>query len=335
MGTNGNLVLEPATGRTLRRYPVELFKRIVASIDVAPTVSTSRCGANNSSNKEVGEGILAADIGCGTGQATSGLARYFGNQATIGIDVSEAQIQAAQRAYPDLKFAVGEATFRSRSLPFADQSLHCVTVAQGVHWFDDLPAFYSEVDRVLKPGGVLAIWCYGLPQYPTQPRLEHLINHDMYEVKLGTYWDERRRLVENLYRDVKTIDQFHNGKYHTEVIEEDDAITTLTRDVSKDDIIGYIRSWSAYTKYCEMNDVNEGSYDDPLSTIETYLADQTNCKQAFPIHTASPLLLLLSKKKTHCHSPGQQKPDLVSILPDKILVWVQNGTQTRQNYQSF
>ena len=36
-----------------------------------------------------------------------------------------------------------------------------VTVAQALHWFD-IQAFFSEVKRVLKNGGVLAAWTYGL-----------------------------------------------------------------------------------------------------------------------------------------------------------------------------
>jgi flagellar hook-associated protein FlgK len=32
-----------------------------------------------------------------------------------------------------------------------------------VHWFDR-PRFFREVERVLRPGGVLAIWSYGIPQ---------------------------------------------------------------------------------------------------------------------------------------------------------------------------
>ena len=42
-------------------------------------------------------------------------------------------------------------------------SVHLVTTCQAVHWFD-LPAFYREVDRVLVPGGVLAIYGYHLTE---------------------------------------------------------------------------------------------------------------------------------------------------------------------------
>jgi ubiquinone/menaquinone biosynthesis C-methylase UbiE len=40
-----------------------------------------------------------------------------------------------------------------------DGSIDLVTVAQALHWLN-LPRFYGEARRVLKPGGVVAIWCY-------------------------------------------------------------------------------------------------------------------------------------------------------------------------------
>ena len=40
-------------------------------------------------------------------------------------------------------------------------SVDLVTVAQALHWFD-LPRFYDEVQRVARPGGLIAVWCYQL-----------------------------------------------------------------------------------------------------------------------------------------------------------------------------
>ena len=36
-----------------------------------------------------------------------------------------------------------------------------MTVAQALHWFE-LAALYAEVERVLRPAGVLAVWTYGV-----------------------------------------------------------------------------------------------------------------------------------------------------------------------------
>lgn len=44
-------------------------------------------------------------------------------------------------------------------LPASDCSVSVVVCATALHWFD-CGAFYSEVNRVLVPGGVVACTCY-------------------------------------------------------------------------------------------------------------------------------------------------------------------------------
>lgn len=43
-----------------------------------------------------------------------------------------------------------------------NNSVQLVTASQSAHWFD-LTKFFSETERVLSPGGVLAIYGYSLP----------------------------------------------------------------------------------------------------------------------------------------------------------------------------
>lgn len=45
-------------------------------------------------------------------------------------------------------------------LNFADGSVDLLTSCQAVHWFDDISAFYAEADRVLRPGGAIAVYGY-------------------------------------------------------------------------------------------------------------------------------------------------------------------------------
>jgi len=52
----------------------------------------------------------------------------------------------------------GVARAESSALPAG--SVDLITVAQALHWFD-IEQFFAESVRVLRPGGVLAIWAYG------------------------------------------------------------------------------------------------------------------------------------------------------------------------------
>ena len=101
--------------------------------------------------------LTALDIGCGSGQSTVALSQHF--KEVIGADVSEAQLAQTPQGLP------GAVSFRVSSaedLSFqASGSVDLVTVASAIHWID-LDQFYPEVERVLRPGGVLAVYGYSL-----------------------------------------------------------------------------------------------------------------------------------------------------------------------------
>jgi ubiquinone/menaquinone biosynthesis C-methylase UbiE len=50
---------------------------------------------------------------------------------------------------------------RAEKTSFPDDTFHLITVAQAIHWFD-FDAFYKEVHRTIRSGGVLAVIGYGL-----------------------------------------------------------------------------------------------------------------------------------------------------------------------------
>lgn len=94
--------------------------------------------------------------GCGSGQATRGLAARFAHVSAT--DPSAAQIQqhwAKQAHVPNVDVAVEPA----EATTLADNSVGLVAVAQALHWFDR-SLFFAECERVLHPGGVLAAWTY-------------------------------------------------------------------------------------------------------------------------------------------------------------------------------
>jgi SAM-dependent methyltransferase len=96
---------------------------------------------------------VAWDAGCGSGQASRGLARHFG--AVHATDPSAAQVAQA-RAPANVRFAVE----RAERCSLGDGSADAACVAQALHWFDR-DAWFAECARVLRPGGVLVAWGYG------------------------------------------------------------------------------------------------------------------------------------------------------------------------------
>ncbi|WP_374353415.1 class I SAM-dependent methyltransferase [Thermomonas sp.] len=95
---------------------------------------------------------LCWEAGCGSGQATRDLALRF-DRVHAG-DPSAAQIAQAPMI-DNVDFVVEPA--ERCALPDASADVACV--AQALHWFNR-DAYFAEVARVLKPGGVLVAWGY-------------------------------------------------------------------------------------------------------------------------------------------------------------------------------
>lgn len=95
------------------------------------------------------------DVGCGTGLVAAALAAR--GCPVVGVDVSEAMLERARRRASSSTFEIGHA----ESLRFADSSFDGAVSAQAFHWFDRTRAL-TELERVVRSGGVVAIWWKGL-----------------------------------------------------------------------------------------------------------------------------------------------------------------------------
>lgn len=176
----------------------------------------------------------AWDCATGSGQSAIELAKYY--QHVIATDASEKQIQNATR-HERIEYRVALAD--DSQIPSA--SLDLITVAQALHWFD-LETFTSEVQRVLKPGGILAVWTYNLMQINSA--LDELVNH-LYRDILGDYWSFERKLVEEGYQGI-----------HFPMQEITPPAFTMQRPWQLSDMIGYLNTWSAVKSYEKERNIN-------------------------------------------------------------------------------
>ena len=126
----------------------------------------------------------AWDCATGSGQAAVSLAKYFSRvEAT---DLSAEQIEHGI-VHPKVHYSVSPA----EHTPFNDESFDLITVATAVHWFDP-PQFHREVNRVLKPRGILAVWTYGY--FAIEPATDQVIRDELLN-PIDRFWAEGNRQV--------------------------------------------------------------------------------------------------------------------------------------------
>lgn len=132
----------------------------------------------------------AWDCGTGSGQAALDLTREFSN--VIATDISLPLLQLAP-AHPRIDYRAVSA--EASGLPAASMDL--VTVAQALHWFD-LPRFWRETARVLKPGGLLAFWGYTWPL--ASPAIDGVLAE--FRTVIAPHWPAKSELLQEEYRTV-------------------------------------------------------------------------------------------------------------------------------------
>uniref|UniRef100_UPI00398E497B putative methyltransferase DDB_G0268948 n=1 Tax=Pristiophorus japonicus TaxID=55135 RepID=UPI00398E497B len=181
---------------------------------------------------------LAVDVGCGSGQSSRELAPFF--EKVVGIDVSEAQIEEAKKmgGLDNVSYRLGLA----EQLEFEDSSVDLVIAGTSAHWFD-MERFMKEVDRVLKPKGCMALYCYQAPfELHYKGCSENLtqIVQEMFKT-LVPYESEKRQIVRNEYKEVFDAITFSDK-------ERVDNIP-FKRQVSISCAIGFIKSLSYYQTF--------------------------------------------------------------------------------------
>jgi ubiquinone/menaquinone biosynthesis C-methylase UbiE len=123
------------------------------------------------------------DVGCGTGEFTSRIARLFPAAQVTGVDLVDASLELARTRCAELgdrvRFQRGDAF----ELAFADGAFDFVACRHVLQAIPDAPRVLAELVRVLAPGGRLHVIAedYGMIHAVSQ------------HVDLATFWFETPR----------------------------------------------------------------------------------------------------------------------------------------------
>ncbi len=229
-------------------YPDELFRYLASLVD---------------------RPRLAWDAGTGSGQAARGLARHF--DRVMATDASERQLAAAE-PHPNITYQQAIASRTS----LLDGSVDLATVAQALHWFDR-DAYFAEATRVVRPGGVIAVWGYTWTRMALG--LETIVSHFANET-LGAWWTPERRLVDTEYREVTLP---------FPALET--PVFTMRESWTLDQFLGYVGTWSAVRRY------RIATGEDPIPSFGDQLREAWNNPES-PRPMTWPIFLLACRVPT-------------------------------------
>lgn len=113
------------------RYSIQLYHHTVSPVKLS------------------GKHVL--EVGCGRGGGLSYINRYLKPKTCTGIDLNNKAVQFCRRYYKEknINFLQGNA----QNLPFEANSFDVVVNVESSHRYPENELFFSEVYRVLKPGG--------------------------------------------------------------------------------------------------------------------------------------------------------------------------------------
>jgi SAM-dependent methyltransferase len=190
---------------------------------------------------------LALDVGCGTGQLSILLAERF--DKVVATDASAAQIE---KAAPHKNVVYRTALAENSGVE--NSSVDLITVAQAAHWLD-LEKFYTEVRRIAKRNGIIALITYGVLH--VEGEAIDAVIQEFYWKTIGPYWPPERRHVEDGYKNLPF--PFRETKLPDLAIEVNWRLQ---------DLIGYINTWSA------VNAAQKALGTNPVEAFEATLRKQ-------------------------------------------------------------
>jgi ubiquinone/menaquinone biosynthesis C-methylase UbiE len=119
------------TADEINRYSIQLYHQTASQIDL--------------------RGKKVLEVSCGHGGGASYITRTLHPASYTGLDFNSAAIDFCRKRHqlPGLDFVQGDA----ENLPFADGSFDAVINVEASHIYPDVERFFSEVARVLRPGG--------------------------------------------------------------------------------------------------------------------------------------------------------------------------------------
>jgi ubiquinone/menaquinone biosynthesis C-methylase UbiE len=189
--------MEPVTGQLQREHSARAARTYAAAADnyLRPALGFwDRWGAATVARLALSPGDAVLDVCCGAGASALAAARAVGPTGTVlGLDLALPLLELARQRAADLGLA--NASFEecdATASGLETSSFDAVVCVFGVFFAADMSAFVSEMWRLVRPGGTLAITTWG---------------PDWCEPASSLFWGSVRELDATLFRTFNPWDE--------------------------------------------------------------------------------------------------------------------------------
>lgn len=163
------------------------------------------------------EGMRLLDCATGSGdQLIACLKQLPKATFAVGLDPSREMLLLAEKRVEKEGLAATLVHGSMEQLPFEEKSFDCITVSFGIRNVSHVDLALAEMERILTPGGELAILEFSLPKSPLL-RLPYLFYLRHVLVRIGGWLAGTR---EPYWYLATTIEQFPHGNAFEELLKK-------------------------------------------------------------------------------------------------------------------
>ena len=157
------------------------------------------------------------DVATGTADVAIMATSVLNPEKIIGIDISDGMLELGRKKIEKAGLAgvIELQNGDSETINFLDNTFDAVTVAFGVRNFEHLEKGLSEILRVLKPGGKLAVLEFSKPKAPVVKQFYN-VYMKVVAPALGKLFSKNRNAYKYLDESIK---KFPEGKNFTQILD--------------------------------------------------------------------------------------------------------------------
>ena len=204
-------------------YPVNLFHRLRSRLSPV--------------NFE--QGIKVLDLGCGTGLVTESFIKSYSAPSFIDlVDPDSSMLLQAKERFACTSLIQSFHCASAEKIPFENERFDLVLIGSAWHWMNQEGAM-NEIQRVLKPNGLVYIFEY---QFPKAPELGEL--NDWIRIRFNTHWKPTSQTPRGSLRELTDC-----WRKNSEFSQMSSGVILQNRNHQAAELAGVIVSQSRYQHY--------------------------------------------------------------------------------------